>query len=86
MVQHNSFFNILDHLALIIRSEFSYSKVAKKFTSGKTKIAAIVNSIGDYFFEELKSSMEENPFSIMLDGSNGNGLEKMYPIRLAVIL
>ena len=82
VVQHNSFFNILDHLALIIRSEFSDSKVAKKFTSGKTKTAAIVNSIGDYFFEELKSSMEENPFSIMLDGSNDNGLEKMYPITV----
>ena len=84
MVQHNSFFNILDHLALIIRSEFSDSKVAKKFTSGKTKTAAIVNSIGDYFFEELKSSMEENPFSIMLDGSNDNGLEKMYPITVRI--
>ena len=84
MVQHNSFFNILDHSALIIRSEFSDSKVAKKFTSGKTKTAAIVNSIGDYFFEELKSSMEENPFSIILDGSNDNGLEKMYPITIRI--
>ena len=84
MVQHNSFFNNLDHLALIIRSKFSDSKVAKKFTSGKTKTVAIVNSIGDYFLEELKSSMEENPFSIMLDGSNDNGLEKMYPITVRI--
>ena len=63
VVQHKTFFNNIDHLALLIRKE----------------TAAIVNCIGDHFSEELKERMVQSPFSIMLDGSSNTSLQKMYP-------
>ena len=36
-IQHNSFFNILDHLAPTIRQEFCESESAKKFIYGENK-------------------------------------------------
>ena len=78
IIQHNSFLNILDHLAPIIRQECSESKSARKFTCEKAKTDAIVNCTRGYFFEELKQGMHENPFSIMLDGSNDTRLWKIY--------
>ena len=38
VIQHNFLVNIIDHLAPIIRQEFSESKSARKFTCGKKKI------------------------------------------------
>ena len=83
-IQHNFVFNILEHLAPMIRQEISESERAKIFTCEKTKAATIINCIGDYFFEELKQGMQENPFSIMLDGSNDTGFQKMYPITVQI--
>ena len=39
---------------------------ARKFTCEKTT-ASIVNCIWDYFFEELKLGMQENPFSVWVE-------------------
>ena len=84
LVMSYFFFNILDHSAQIIRQEFSESKSARKITCEKTKTATIVNCIRDNFFAELKQGMQENPFSIMLDGSNDTGLQKLYSITLCI--
>ena len=82
IVQHNTFFNLSDHLAPFIRKEFKGSSVAESFQCGRTKTAAIVNCIGNYFFEKLKTDMKDLPFSLMLDASNDNGVEKMFPITV----
>ena len=84
VIQHNSFYNIIDHLASVIRQKFSESKSAGKFTCGKTTTVAFANFIGDYFVEELKQGMQENPSRIMLDGNNETGLQKMYPITVRI--
>ena len=78
VVQQNTFFNIMqwNHLAPLIRKEFTDSHIAKQFTCGRTKTAAIVNCIGDYFFENLKDNMQNLRFSPMLDGSNDTGIQK----------
>ena len=83
-IQHNSFFNISDHLSPLIRSEFRGSQAAENFSCGRTKTAAIVNCLGDHFFEKLKSDMQEMPYSLMLDGSNDTGLSKTFPITVRV--
>ena len=54
LIQHSSFFNVSDHLSPLIRSEFRGSQAAENISCGRTKIAAIVNSLGDHFFEKLK--------------------------------
>ena len=84
LIQHSSIFNISDHLPPLIRSEFRGSQAAENFSCGRTKIAAIVNSLGDHFFEKLKSDMQEMPYSLMLDGSNDTSLSKMFPITVQI--
>ena len=64
-ILHNSFFNISDHLSPLIRSEFRGSQAAENVSCGRTQTAAIVNYLGDYFFEKLKSDMQEMPYSLM---------------------
>ena len=100
VVQNNRFFfNIMDHLAPSIHNKFSDSCIAKQFTCGRTKTAATVNCIGDYFFENLKDNMQnlpfslENlkdniqnlPFSLMLNGSNDTGKQKMFPVTVRIM-
>ena len=84
LIQHNSFFNVSDHLSPLTRSEFRGSQAAENFSCGRTKTAVIVNCLGDHFFEKLKSDMKEMPYSLMLDGSNDTGLSKMFPIIVQV--
>ena len=84
LIQHNSFFNISDHLSPLTRSEFRGSQAAEIFLCGRTKTAAIVNCLGDHFFEKLKSDMQEMPYSLMLDGSNDTDLSKMFLITVRV--
>ena len=49
----------------------------------RIKLTCIVNrSLAYYFREALVDSMKSNPYSIVIDGSNGLGLEKINPIAL----
>ena len=65
--------------------EVSLEEVKLQKTScGRTKTAAIVNCLGDHFFEKLKSDMQEMPYSLMLDGSNDTGLSKTFLITVRV--
>ena len=82
-------FNTIPFLTYLIispltRSEFRGSQAAEMFLCGRTKTAAIVNCLGDHFFEKLKSDMQEMPYSLMLDGSNDTGLSKMFLITVRV--
>ena len=74
LIQHNSFFNISDHLSTLIQNEFRGSQAAENFSCGRIKTAAIVNCLGHHFFKKLKSDMQEIPYSLMLDGSNGTDI------------
>ena len=60
------------------------SPAAENFLCGRTKTAAIVNCLGDRFFEKLKNDMQEMPYSLMLDGSNDTGLSKTFLITVRV--
>ena len=67
-----------------MKGEFKDSKAAKNFPCGKTKMAVIINCIGDDIKQELAKDMSQSPFSIMVDGSNDAGLEKMFPICVRI--
>ena len=84
LVQHNTFFNISDHLCPLIRNEFKGSAVSESFSCSRTKTAAIVNCLGDHFFENLKTDMQNLPYSLMFDSSNDNGVEKMFPVTVRI--
>ena len=81
-ITRSSIYLIIWHLSF--EKEFKGSSVAESFQCGRTKTVAIVNSIGDYFFEKLKTDMKDLPFSLMLDASNDNGVEKMFPITVRI--
>ena len=74
----------MDHLAPLIRNEFSDRRIVKQFTCCRTKTTAIVNCIDDYVFENLKDSVLNLPFRLMLDGSNDIGLQKMFPVTVRI--
>ena len=78
------FFNLSDHLAPIIKQEFKESTAAQKFSCSRTITAAIVNCLGDHYFDSIVKEMQELPFSIMLDACNDNGLAKMYPSTVRI--
>ena len=61
LIQHNCFFNITDHLSPLIRNEFKGSDAAQSFHCTRTKTAAIVNCLGDYFFDKIKEGMKQWP-------------------------
>ena len=84
IVHHNTFFNLSDHLTQYVKGEFKDSKAAKNFSCGRTKTAAIISCIGDDMEQELVKDMSQSPFSIMVDGSNDAGLEKMFPICVRI--
>ncbi|KAJ8048255.1 hypothetical protein HOLleu_00499 [Holothuria leucospilota] len=58
--------------------------VAESFTCSRTKTAAIVNCLGDHFFEKLKTDMQNQLYSLMLDASNDTGLQKMFPVTVRI--
>ena len=84
IVHHNTFFNLSDHLTQYVKGDFKESKATKNFSCGRTKTAAIINCIGDDIKQELVKDMSQSPFSIMVDGSNDAGLEKMFPICVRI--
>ena len=47
-------------------------------------MAAIVNCLGGHFCEDLVTEMQNLPYSLMLDASNDNGLEKMFPVTVHI--
>ena len=84
LVQHNMFFNLSDHLCTLIRNELKASAVAESFSCSRTKTAAIVNCLEDNFFQKLKIDMQNLPYSLMLDSSNDNGVEKTFPVMVHI--
>ena len=84
LIQHNTFFNTSDHLPPIINRQFSECDAGREYKCRRTKTAAIVNCIGDEFFEHLKSNMQNSPYSLLLDASNDTGIEKMFPITVRI--
>ena len=82
VIQHNRFFNIMDHSARLIRKIFQ--PVVLIEISFVVKADVINNCIRDHFFDELKERMAHSPFSIILDGSNDTGLGKMYAVTVRI--
>ena len=82
LVHHNTFFNLSDHMMQDKNTEFKGSTDAENFSCGGTKTSAIINCIGNFLQEQLIQDMKNWPFSIMVDGSNDTGLEKMLLITV----
>ena len=58
--------------------------MAQKFIISRTKTAAIVNCLGEHYFDSIVKEIQELLFMTMLDASNGNGFAKMYPVTVRI--
>ena len=82
-MEHNIPLAVSDHLSRLFKDIFSNSKIAEEYACARTKTTCIVNrSLAPFFKSELVSAMKSGPFSIAIDGSNDNGLEKMNPMAV----
>ncbi len=64
---------------------FSDSEIAKSFSSGSTKCAALVtNALAPYFRKKLADDMSLYPFSIMMDESN-DSIDKSCIILVRIV-
>ena len=74
-----------DKLSPPIRSQFSNHKVAAQYHSASTKAMCVLNgAVAPSLISDLVTKMKKNAFSLMIDGSNDSGLEKMNPITIRV--
>ena len=74
-----------DKLSPAIRSQFGDSKVAAQYHSASTKTMCVLNgAMAPSLLSELVGKMKVSAFSIMVDGSNNSGLEKMNPITVQI--
>ena len=87
LAHHNIPLATMDHLSPFFRDIFPDSKVAKVFAAARTKASCIVNmALHPHFEESLVSHMRGNPFTLAIDGSNDNGLEKMNPVTVRIFI
>ena len=83
LAEHNLPFATADHLGPLFKSIFPDSKIAKAYSCGKTKASCILNraialDLQSILIEQIKTSC----YSIAIDGSNDQGLQKMNPVTV----
>ena len=84
LAQRNIPLAFADYLSPMIREVFD-GQVAKGYSCARTKSTAILNyAVAPALKEDLVSAMKNSPFSILIDGSNDTGLEKMNPITVRI--
>lgn len=79
LAQHNVPLALADHLSPLIRDVFD-GELVQGYGCAKTKTTCILNrAVAPQFRGELVSLMQNQPYSLSVDGSNDTGLEKMNP-------
>ena len=85
LVQHNIPLALADELTPLFQDIFSDSEIAKNFFSRRTKTACIINgAIAPSYQHGLVKVMKTGPFSVAIDGSSDNGVEKMNPLTVRI--
>ena len=83
LAEHNLLFATADHLEPLFRNIFPDSKIAKAYACGKNKASCILNRAPE-LQKILVNQMKTSCFSIVTDGSNDQGLEKMNPVTVSI--
>ena len=80
VIEHNLPISVFDHAGDLFRVMFPDSQIAKKFSCGSSKAAAVIRSVSTDISHELTERMLSSPFTIGTDGSNDRGSGQLYPI------
>ena len=83
LAEHNLPFATADHLGPLFRNIFPDSKIPKACACGKNKASCILNRAPE-LQKMLVNQMKTSCFSIVTDGSNDQGLEKMNPVTVSI--
>lgn len=85
LAEHNLPLAAADHLGGLIRSSFPDSKIAQSYACARTKATCLLNdAIAPDLMMNLVSDMRTSLFSLCVDGSNDNGLQKMNPVTVRI--
>ena len=81
VAEHNLAFAVADHFTRLCKQMFPDSKIAKKFSCGRTKTTIIdKNAIAPALEEELVKQCKTGPFSFGCDESNDTNQQKTLAI------
>ena len=69
IVEHNSI-NTCDHLTDVCKSSFPDSRIASQMQMKRSKYSAIIkNVLYSHFMDDIKQSVGDKPFSLLIDES-----------------
>ena len=83
IVEYNLPVAVSDHFGSFFKDVFPDSEIAKNYPCGSTKSTCIINgSLAPYFKSSAVATLKKQLFSIAIDGSNNNRIEKMSPLTV----
>lgn len=85
IVEHNLPLAVADHAGPLFKSMFPDSNIAAKYGCARTKTTAIINNaLSTELTEPVLMAVKTSPFTLSVDGSNDNGVEKLYPMAVRI--
>ncbi|KAL3054101.1 hypothetical protein OYC64_006435 [Pagothenia borchgrevinki] len=85
LANHNLPLAVTDHLGPLMKECFKDSPTAQDYTCARTKTSCLINKVlAPHYQNALVMLMRENPYTIITDGSNDTGREKMNPLTVRV--
>lgn len=85
ILEHNLPFESAAHAGPLFRKMFPDSDIARKYGCASTKTAAIINyAMAPFLHDSLVEYLQQNPFSLAIDGSSDTGTNSMYPLLVRV--
>lgn len=77
VAEHNLSFTVADHFTKLCKVMFPDSKIALKFSSGRTKTTQIIKrSLAPALHQDVITNLKTQPFSLAIDESNDRNCEK----------
>ena len=81
LAEHNLPFTVADHFTKLCKVMFPDSKIATKFSCGRTKATQIVKrALAPQLQQDVVSKLQTNPFSLAIDESNDRNTDKCLAI------
>ena len=83
VAEHNLSFSTADHFTKLCKKMFSDSKVADKFSCGRTKTRSIIShALAPAVNADVVHAYTTNPFTILCDGGNDKYNKKYFVIMV----
>nr|XP_015930873.1 uncharacterized protein LOC107457258 [Parasteatoda tepidariorum] len=83
IIEHNLPISCSDHASQLFQNMFPDSKIAKKYSSSRTKTSSIIKAMAKHSQEYMIQILKQSPFSLATDGSNDVNSTKLYPVVLS---